>query len=147
MSRKRKPKSKSNSPPRLSDARYQKLLIILLDAWESSEQGQDVFWDYGSGERPQKILEAFLWVAKRENVPVKIKNLGTSLRFTFPPSGQRLHVKVTTLTAVERLRSFRDQNNVKLNEMPIAIGFFDFFSIYKNYDFEVGSLMLAGGPQ
>ena len=94
MSRKRKPKSKSNSPPNLSEARYRKLLIILLDAWESAEQGQEVFWDFGSGERPQKILGEFQWVAKREKVPVQIKNLGTSLRFTFPPRRQCLQIKV-----------------------------------------------------
>lgn len=94
MVKKRKPKSKSNSPPSLSDARYQKLLIILLEAWESAEQGQDVFWDFGSGERPKKIIGEFQLVAKKESIPVKITNQGTSLRLKFPEDSRPIQVRV-----------------------------------------------------
>lgn len=89
---------KKKTPPhhfgRLTEGRYQKLLLALLEAWESSDQGKDVFWDYGPGERPQKIIAEFRCVAKRESIPVKTTNLGSSLKMSFPHSVPNQTIRV-----------------------------------------------------
>ena len=68
----------------LTSARYEKLLLILLEAWDASQEGQNVFWDLGPGERPQKISGEFLHVAKKEKIPLMIKKGSKSLCLIFP---------------------------------------------------------------
>ena len=82
MAKKRKKKKATTLT--LSPDRYQKLLLILLEAWESAKEGQAVYWDLGPGERPQKISDEFLLVAKREKIPLKIQRGSKSLTLLFP---------------------------------------------------------------
>lgn len=94
LGKKRKRKSTQKPTVSLTEARYQKLLLILIEAWDSSSCGQDLFWDFGSGERPQKIISEFQFVAKKESIPLVITHVGESLKLAFPTESQKLMVRV-----------------------------------------------------
>lgn len=78
----RKGRSQSNLSPQ--SPRYQTLLLRLVEAWELADGAHEIFWDFGPGERPQKILAEFQQIAGQEKIPVRLTNLGNSLRLRFP---------------------------------------------------------------
>jgi len=79
----------------LSPSRYQHLLMVLIEAWEASDQGQDAYWDLGKGERPQKTMAEFALVAKKESIPVIITRHQSSLKLHFPePKSKESSIRV-----------------------------------------------------
>ena len=79
-------KRKSKPKPagvNLSVESYKRILMVLLEAWEAVERGEAAYWDFGPGERPQKISQELLHVAKKENIPLKIQRGPRSLALLF----------------------------------------------------------------
>ncbi len=69
----------------LPEDRYIRILESLLAAWHSDREGNHVSWDFGPGERPQKIMAEFAFVAKKEGIEVKLVKRAQHFRFFFPP--------------------------------------------------------------
>ncbi len=94
---KKRAKSKASGVS-LSPERYEKILLILLEALEAAKEGQSIYWDLGPGERPQKISAEFLHVAKQEKISLLIRRGSKSLNLIFPdlkkgPTGFRVRGK------------------------------------------------------
>ena len=86
--KKKKPTKSPVSPPvQLSQEQYQQRMLILVAAYEAFQTDQHVYYDLGSGERPQKVQAEFEHIARREKIPVYITPVKgkPTLAFVFPP--------------------------------------------------------------
>ena len=91
MAKGQKQRSKKRKPGRsaavsVSPERYLKLLERLLSAQASASEGNEVHWDFGRGERPQKIMAELAFVAKKEGIQLEMVMKDSSFRFVFPES-------------------------------------------------------------
>ncbi|MCP4406805.1 MAG: hypothetical protein GY807_03425 [Gammaproteobacteria bacterium] len=85
-SRKKRKTNRRQSQTKLSEERFQKYLLALLEGKEAAREGLSIFWDLGPGERPQKVLADFRHIIKKEKLKVEISNGkdGTCLVFSYP---------------------------------------------------------------
>ena len=79
-----KPAATAQIPPEI----YHKYHLALLEGLEANA-GHFVYWDLGSGERPQKVKADFERVAHKEGIVVRVLLApgGQSLRFAYLESG------------------------------------------------------------
>ncbi|QTD49634.1 hypothetical protein [Sulfidibacter corallicola] len=82
------PAAKPAATGPLSAEVYHKYHLALLEGLEANP-GHFVYWDLGSGERPQKVKADFEWVAHKEGIVVRVLLApgGQSLRFAYLESG------------------------------------------------------------
>ncbi|MCP4407109.1 MAG: hypothetical protein GY807_04985 [Gammaproteobacteria bacterium] len=75
MAKKKKPrtsKKPTHYTPNLSPQRYERYYLALEEGEVAAHADDAVYWDLGPGERPDKVLADMRYVAKKENIPVKI---------------------------------------------------------------------------
>lgn len=90
--------------PLLNAEEYEQYNSVLQEALSASSANH-VYWDLESGEKPQAVRKAFLYVAEKEGIglQVRTKRDSNSLTLKFSGSASRPALRMSASEAEERI--------------------------------------------
>lgn len=92
-SKKKRRKTKPYQPS-LTEAQYNRYFLALEEG-EVNHENQNVYWDLGPGERPERVMADMRYVARKAEIPVKIsKGKGNFLILHYQKSSAPASISV-----------------------------------------------------